>query len=110
MRINEVLEGINKAIDNIREEQGLKVNGHLTSVTTVKKSMGPYRQCYIMVVYVNSDNNTTTELFTKTIMDRVMGDKVDALIAKTESLVVTAVVLYMYKHLESLIKGNYGSE
>ena len=49
MKINSVLEAINRALDEERAKRSLDIKGHFTSTMNIKKSMGPYKQCYINI-------------------------------------------------------------
>ena len=70
MKINEVLEAYNKAIDCLREEKSIADKGHLIAVEDVKKSMGPYKQFYVSILYHNGTSKVNYPVAGAQLMER----------------------------------------
>lgn len=74
MKINDILEKVNKLLDQQRELEGIDTKGHFIGTMTLRKSMGPYKQCTIEISYVNMTNSTITSVIKSTLMERVAND------------------------------------
>ena len=103
MKINEVLECINKVSDSKREN----THGHLIAVTEIKKSMGPYRQAYTHIYYIDLDKKDKYEYCTASIMDRCTKDKEDKLKERCEkeALIKLFSLITVKDNWEKLITG-----
>lgn len=112
MRINEVLECANKAIDEIRKKESINAKGHFVSTTEIKKAMGPYKQCVVGIVYINLDKHSTYAFCGASIMERCLSENEEKIIKKAEAQALTQ--FFMYQHMENIweqiIKGEYGTE
>lgn len=112
MKFNDILDAVNTALEGERVMKDLFVRGHLVSTMEIKKSMGPYKQSYIKVIYVNLDNNKNYDLLTSTYMDKAPVDKMDEFILKAEknALLKLFITLHTPSIWQSLIEGKYGAE
>lgn len=112
MRINEVLECANKALDEIRESEVLQVKGHFVSTTTVRKSMGPYRQCDIKIIYVNLDSKENYTFCTASSMERCSVEEEKKLIDTTEAKALTLFFLKQHEReiWKQIVEGSYGNK
>lgn len=112
MRINEVLECANKAIDEIRNKKNINARGHFVSTTEIQKAMGPYKQCATRIVYVNLDKHSTSAFCGASIMERCLSENEEKMIKKVETQALTQ--FFIYQHMEDIweqiIKGEYGTE
>lgn len=112
MRINEVLECANKAIDEIRNKKNINARGHFVSTTEIQKAMGPYKQCVTRIVYVNLDKHSTNTFCGASIMERCLSENEEKMIKKVETQALTQ--FFIYQHMENvweqIIKGEYGTE
>lgn len=109
MKFNDILDCFNTAIEGERVIKDLHIKGHLVGVTEVKKSMGPYRQCYVYVNYVDRATGENFKLINATIMDRVTANQVEELILKTEkqALLKLFITLQDQKIWSAIINGTY---
>lgn len=109
MKLNDVLDCFNTAIEGERVIKDLHVKGHLIGVTEVKKSMGPYRQCYTYINYVDRNTGENFKLITATLMERVTANQVDEFILKTEkqALIKLIVTLQDREIWSAIINGTY---
>jgi hypothetical protein len=109
MKFNDILDCFNTAIEGERVIRDLHVNGHLVGITEIKKSMGPYRQSYIYINYVNRDTGENFRLITANLMDRVTVNQVDEFILKTEkqAIIKLIVTLQDRKVWDAIINGTF---
>ena len=109
MKFNDVLDCFNTAIEGERIIRDLHVRGHLVGVTEVKKSMGPYRQSYVYVNYVNRDTGENSRLVTATLMDRVTVSQVEDFILKSEKQAILKLIITLQdqKIWSAIINGTY---
>lgn len=112
MRINEVLECANKAIDEIRKKENIDAKGHFVSTTEIRKAMGPYKQCIVEIMYINLDRHNTHAFCGASIMERCLSENEEKIIKKAETQALTQ--FFVYQHTDSIweqiIKGEYGTE
>lgn len=110
MRLNEVLECANKAIDEIREGKGIMAKGHFVSTTEIRKSMGPYRQCDVRIVYVNLDEHKTIDFCTTSAMERCTIEDEKKLVKATEMKALKAFFTQqcITEIWQQIIGGEYG--
>lgn len=78
MKLNDVLEAFNKALDIERKEGGI---GHFISTLKSKKLMGNYREYTLNIYYVNKEKDT---------IPFVTGRKIEQLIVP-EDFIITAI-------------------
>lgn len=112
MKIDDVLECLNKTLDEIRAKKGYTTKGHFISTMNIKKSMGPYKQCYITIIYVNLDTKTTTPVSEGSYMERVLVDRVEEFVKVAEQYALTKFFIKLNEPnlWEDIIIGKYGSE
>ena len=112
MRINEVLECANKAIDGIRKKENITAKGHFVATTEVKKAMGPYKQCIVGVLYINLDKRSTHAFCGASIMERCLSENEEKIIKKAEIGALTQFFLYQHEPdiWEQVIRGDYGNK
>lgn len=112
MKINNVLEAINRALDEERIKRSLDIKGHFTSTMNIKKSMGPYKQCYINIVYVNPTTKEVKNFCEGTYMERVLVDRVEDFIDIAEQYALTKFFIRCHEPnlWEDIIKGEYGTK
>lgn len=112
MRIDDVLECLNKTLDELRARRGITTKGHFISTMNIKKSMGPYKQCYIIIYYVNLDTKINTPFTEGTYMERVLVDRVEDFIKVAEQYALTKFFIMCNEPnlWESIIIGEYGSK
>lgn len=94
MKISEVLEAYNKAIDELREEKGIIAKGHFISIADIKKSMGPYKQVYVNILYHDGNKNLNYPFAGAQVMDRCPIDKEGAMLTKCELAALTKFFIY----------------
>ena len=109
MKFNDVLDCFNTAIEGERIIKDLNIKGHLVGVTEVKKSMGPYRQSYVYINYVNRDTGENFRLVTATLMDRVTVNQVEDFILKSEKQAILKLIITLQdqKIWSAIINGTY---
>lgn len=109
MKFNDILDCFNTAIEGERVIKDLHIKGHLVGVTEVKKSMGPYRQCYTYINYVDRNTGENFKLINATLMERVTANQVDEFILKTEkqALLKLIVTLQDKEIWSAIINGTY---
>lgn len=112
MKFSDILDAVNTALEGERVMKDLFVRGHLVSTMEIKKSMGPYKQSYIKVIYVNLDTNENYDFLTSTYMDKAPVDKMDEFILNSEknALLKLVVTLHTPGIWQSLIEGKYGTK
>lgn len=109
MKFNDVLDCFNTAIEGERIIKDLNVKGHLVGVTEVKKYIGPYRQSYVYINYVNRDTGENSRLVTATLMDRVTVNQVEDFILKSEKQAILKLIITLQdqKIWSAIINGTY---
>lgn len=109
MKLNDVLDCFNTAIEGERVTRNLNVKGHLVSAIEIRKSMGPYKQSYIYINYVDRETGNNYRVLTDTFMDRVPTDELDAFIMKSEkqALLKLIVILRDNDMWNSIVNGTY---
>ena len=110
MKINQMLESINKALDAIRFQRGIEVNGHFVAVTSIKKSMGAYKICTITVDYINLDEHENFKFCTNTLSDECVKGEEDKLEDRCALELLTSFFIRWEKFKEAVIIGDYGCE
>lgn len=112
MRINEVLEALNRAIDEQRGIRGLNIVGHFTSTMNIKKSMGPYKQCYVSIVYVKPEDKEVIPFCEGSYMERVLVDRVEEFINIAEQQALTKFFIRCHEPnlWEDILTGEYGNK
>lgn len=112
MKFNDILDSVNTAIEGERVIRDLFVRGHLVSTMEIKKSMGPYKQSYIRIVYVNLDTNTNFEFLTCTYMGKAPVDKIDEFIFEAEKNALLKLIITLHDKdiWQALIEGRYGTK
>ena len=110
MRINNILEGINKAIDHIRESSNVEAKGHFTAITTIKKSMGPYKECRIEINYTDLLEHKTTLFCNTTCMERCAPNEEYKLIDRTTENIITKFFVKWLECGDDVIKKGYGDK
>lgn len=109
MKINEVLEAYNKAIDNIREEKNITAKGHFISIADIKKSMGPYKQIYVTILYHDGVKNVNYPFAGAQLMDRCPIDKEETMLKQCELAALTKFFLYCHNEevFNSIVDNTY---
>lgn len=112
MKIDDVLECLNKTLDELRAKRSITTKGHFVSTMNIKKSMGPYKQCYITIIYVNLDSKINTPISEGTYMERVLVDRVEEFIGVAERYALTKLFIKLNEPnlWENIIIGEYGSK
>lgn len=110
MKINQILESFNKALDAIRFTRGIKVNGHFNAVSTVKKSMGPYKTYRIVIDYVNLDNHENYPFCNNTYTDVCYTGEENKLEEQCTAEILVTFFIRWEKFKEAVIIGDYGCE
>lgn len=112
MKIDDVLECLNKTLDELRAKRGITTKGHFVSTMNIKKSMGPYKQCYITIIYVNLDSKINTPVSEGTYMERVLVDRVEEFISVAERYALTKLFIKLNEPnlWENITIGEYGSK
>ena len=114
MKINDVLESYNKALEEYRWNRGLSTEGHFVSSTVIKKngSMGPFRECDVEIIYVDISNNGCKNIAIcgAVCKERCTVDQEEALINKTELTALAKLFLYLHEGVWGKIaRGEYGT-
>lgn len=112
MKFSDILDVVNTALEGERALKDLFVKGHLVSTMEIKKSMGPYKQSYIKIIYVNLDTEKNHDFLTSTYMDKAPVDKIKEFIAESENKALLKLVITLHTPgiWQSLIEGKYGTE
>lgn len=110
MKINSILEGINKAIDVIRINREINVNGHFTAISNIKKSMGPYKEYRIVIDYINLDSHENFMFCSNHCMERCPVGEEYKLEEQCTQEILTKFFIKWDKYKESIIVGDYGCE
>lgn len=112
MKFNDILDSVNTALEGERVIKDLFVRGHLVSTMEIKKLMGPYKQSYIKIVYVNLDESKNIEFLTSTYMGKAPVDKMDEFILESEKRALLKLIITLHTPgiWQSLIEGKYGTE
>lgn len=110
MKINSILESINKAIDCIRKDNDIEVRGHFTALTTIKKSMGPYKECRIEINYTDLSEHKTTLFCNATCMERCAPNEEHKLIDHTTDCVITKFFIKWLECSNDIINSGYGDK
>ncbi len=110
MRINSTLESINKAIDHTRKETGIETKGHFTALTTIKKLMGPYKECRIEINYTNLLKQQTTPFCTAVCVERCKPNEEHKLIEQTTDNAITEFFIKWIKCGNDIIIDGYGDK
>ena len=112
MTINEVLECVNKAIDEIRKERNITAKGHFVATVEIKKAVGPYKQCVVGIVYINMDKRSTHAFCGASVMERCLSKEEGNLVKKTIAEALTTFFLYQHNVYiwEQVITGEYGDK
>lgn len=109
MKINEVLEAYNKAIDHIREERNINAKGHFIAVEDVKKSMGPYKQFYVSILYHNGTNKVNYPVAGAQLMERCPAGTEEQALEKCELAALSKFFQYCADQeiLNSIVNNTY---
>lgn len=109
MKINEVLEAYNKVIDTLREEKGIKAKGHFVAVTNIKKSMGPYKQFYVHILYCDVTKNINYPFAGAQLMERCPAGQEEEILNKCELAALKSFFLYCQQEgiLDKVIHNTY---
>lgn len=112
MRFNDILNEINKVIEALRVTRELYIKGHLVSTMQIHKSMGPYKQFYLYIDYIDTDNNQSYRLLTNSLMAKAPSDKLEEIKIELEksSLFKLITLLHDSNVWESIIEGKYGTK
>ena len=109
MRINDVLEALNKSIDIEREHKEIKVLGHFTSYTNIEKAIGPYKRISIHINYINKSRKAIPFVGV-CLTERCLTDKEDKAIAKAEIEVLIRLFSKYKEEYKEIVEGTYGTE
>ena len=109
MKINEILEAYNKAIDIIREDKKLNVKGHFVVLEDIKKSMGPYKQLKVDILYCNVENNVNYPFAGAQLMEKCPAGTEEAMMEKCELATLTKFFYYLHNEevFNSIISNTY---
>lgn len=110
MKINNILESINKAIDVMRFNEGIEANGHFVAMSSIKKSMGPYKAYHIIIDYVDLDGHKNFTFCNNTCMERCPTGEEHKLEEQCTLEVLTRFFIKWNKFKDAIIKGEYDSE
>lgn len=109
MKFNDIIDCFNVSIEGERIIKDLHIYGHLVYVMEIKKSIGPYKQSYIYINYVNRDTGENHRLVTSELTDRADTKSMDAFILKSEkqALLKLIVTLQDKQIWEAIVNGTY---
>lgn len=108
MKINDILEKVNKLLDKQREIEHINTKGHFIGTMTLRKSMGPYKQCTVEISYVNMTNSTITPIIKSTLMERVANNEDNPIIDNTTTDAISKFIVKTASdnNWENIKKGN----
>lgn len=110
MRINQILESINKAIDQFRAERNISARGHLIGICSIYKEMGPYKRFEMHLDYVNIDTENTVIVCENKCIDKCPIGQELKLEEKCTSELLTKFFIKWEELKEQIITGKYGAE
>lgn len=110
MRINSILESINRAIDRTRKDTCIETRGHFTALTTIKKLMGPYKECRIEINYTDLSKQQTSSFCVVTCVERCASNEEHKLIEKTTDDAITEFFIKWIKCGNDIIIDGYGNK
>lgn len=112
MTINEILECLNKVIDEFRRGSSIEAKGHLVAVTSINKKFGNNKECIIRVEYVNLDTKKNTTIFKVQITDKCLSGEEDKLIKKASEKMLMSIFdsLIGTNCMEDIIDGLLGNK
>lgn len=112
MKINDILDCVNGVLESERVIRNLDVRGHFVATIEVKRSMGPYKQAYVNIIYVDTANKTSFPFVTSSTMERALIDHMDVFLetASKHALVKFIYMCHEKDNWEKLIEGKYGTE
>lgn len=105
MKINDVLEAINQAIEEERTKKCFNIKGHFVTVTDIQKGMGPYKKYHISIIYVDIDNKENIDFISKYYTHKVMKGAEDKVKNIVECEVLTPFFLKVLDNWENIVKG-----
>lgn len=110
MKINDVLECFNKALTVDRENQNRENKGHFVAYSNIRKSMGPYREFFTQIVYVNPVTTETKYICNNKLMERCCKDE-ESIKLETNEKKALEKFIYLMQQPEvwnKVIQGKYG--
>lgn len=112
MKINDVLECYNAALDNERIHRELNVKGHFVSTMEIKKSMGPYKQAFINIIYIDIDHKTNRQFVSSSWMERALIDDINKFTETAEKQALIKFIIACNENdvWKKVIEGKYGIE
>lgn len=107
MTINDIIQGFNSAIDEIRgNEEGY----FLTSVTSIIKKIGAIKTITIELYLVNKSNKDKKIIAKEQFTGEITDACIDSVIDRLSVYMVSAIALLIKDHSQELIDGTYGTE
>ena len=110
MKINDVLECFNKALTIDRENQNRENKGHFVAYSNIRKSMGPYREFFTQIVYVNPITTETKYICNSTSMERCPREGEPTMLINNEKKALEKFIYLMHQPdvWNRVIQGKYG--
>lgn len=110
MKINEVLECVNKVLDQDRAVNNIECNGHLVAHTSWEKKIGTAKEFHVYIDYVNGDQ--TYKYISKHHICQCPADEVDSMKNQVE-LMALELLFKAFRFgvgvcsYDSLMRGEY---
>lgn len=105
MRINDVVEAFNKALQKIRTEE--KCNPFFVSTLNVDRKIGAIKEFTIRIFLVDQLNNYRSVILKKVFKCNCPEANIDSVVDLLSLEVIAELVLLFSKHKDNLIIGNY---
>jgi hypothetical protein len=111
MKIDNILESINRAIDYVRDNNNIiSVKGHFVALTTINKGMGSYKECNIQVNYIDIKNQKIIPFCNEKCIEKCVANEEHKLIDQTTSKLITAFFIKWNECSNDIINGLYGNK
>ncbi|MBQ9391970.1 MAG: hypothetical protein IJU02_07245 [Lachnospiraceae bacterium] len=108
MKINDVLECFNAALDSERINKGIKAKGHFVSTMEIKRSMGPYKQAHVTIIYIDLDRKANIPFITSSWTERALVEHLETFKEKAEMQTLIKFIISCNGCWQQLIEGKYG--
>lgn len=110
MKINDVLECFNKALSLKRNEVSTEAKGHFVAYSNIRNLIGPYKEFFTQIVYVNPITTETKYICNNVITERCSKDSEDIMLIKNEKATLEKFIYLMLQPdiWKEIIRGKYG--
>lgn len=106
MKINEILECFNKALDEFRASNGSSVKTHFAARSAWERKIGAVKRAYTEIDLIDNgpyDKGKATPIITQEYVSNVPSGAEVALIETTERRALKEFIIYWSEHLNDII-------